>query len=61
MTDNTWIRAYNNKSIYTGGQIQAGSIQSNGTIQSNGRMTTNEFVQINGVAIAGAHVPRMGL
>lgn len=47
MTDNDWIRAYNNKSIYTGGQVQAG------TIQSNGRMTTNEFVQINGVATAG--------
>ncbi|MDY8846031.1 shufflon system plasmid conjugative transfer pilus tip adhesin PilV, partial [Escherichia coli] len=47
MTDSTWIRAYNNKSIYTSGQVQAG------TIQSNGRMTTNEFVQINGVATAG--------
>lgn len=55
MTDSTWIRAYNNKSIYTGGQIQAG------TVLSNGRMTTNEFVQINGVARAGASCSPNGL
>ncbi|ECF9534396.1 shufflon system plasmid conjugative transfer pilus tip adhesin PilV, partial [Salmonella enterica] len=61
MTDSDWIRAYNNKSIYTAGQVQAGSIQSNGTIQSNGRMTTNEFVQINGVAIVGGTCSPNGL
>ncbi|EBB7359908.1 TPA: shufflon system plasmid conjugative transfer pilus tip adhesin PilV [Salmonella enterica] len=55
MTDSTWIRAYNNKSIYTGGQVQAG------TIQSNGRMTANEFVQVNGVATAGASCSPNGL
>ena len=55
MTDSTWIRAYNNKSIYTGGQVQAG------TILSNGRMTANEFVQLNGVAIAGAACSPNGL
>ncbi|HBP8226160.1 TPA: shufflon system plasmid conjugative transfer pilus tip adhesin PilV [Salmonella enterica subsp. enterica serovar Infantis] len=47
MTDSSWIRAYQNKGIYTGGQVQAG------TVQSNGRMTANEFLQINGVATAG--------
>ncbi|ECW6162360.1 shufflon system plasmid conjugative transfer pilus tip adhesin PilV [Salmonella enterica] len=61
MTDSDWIRAYNDKSIYTAGQVQAGSIQSNGTIQSNGRMTTNEFVQINGVAIVGGTCSPNGL
>lgn len=55
MTDSTWIRAYNNKSIYTGGQVQAG------TILSNGRMTANEFVQLNGVATAGAACSPNGL
>lgn len=55
MTDSTWIRAYNNKSIYTGGQVQAG------TVQSNGRMTAGEFVQINGVATAGTGCPSNGL
>lgn len=47
MTDDGWVRSVYDKGIYTGGQVQAG------TIQSNGRMTTNEFVQINGVATAG--------
>lgn len=55
MNDSTWIRAYNNKSIYTGGQVQAG------TIQSNGRLTTNEFVLINGVATAGVGCAPDGL
>ncbi len=44
MSDPSWIRAYNDKNIYTGGQVQAG------TIQSNGRLTTNEYVLINGSA-----------
>lgn len=48
MTDSTWIRAYNNKSIYTGGQVQAG------TVQSNGRITAGEFIEFKGTAIAGA-------
>ncbi|MEX0446560.1 shufflon system plasmid conjugative transfer pilus tip adhesin PilV [Xenorhabdus sp. SGI246] len=55
MSDNTWIRAYQDKSIYTGGQVQAG------TIQSNGRMTANEFLQINGIATAGAACSPNGL
>lgn len=55
MTDNTWIRAYNNKSIYTGGQLQAG------TVKSNGRMTAGEYIQVNGIAVAGASCPSNGL
>ncbi|EIK1335784.1 shufflon system plasmid conjugative transfer pilus tip adhesin PilV [Salmonella enterica] len=55
MTDSTYIRAYNNKSIYTGGQMQAG------TVLSNGRMTAGEYVQINGVATAGAPCSPNGL
>lgn len=55
MTDSTWIRAYNNKSIYTGGQIKGG------TIQSDGRMTANEFLQLNGVASAGVACSPNGL
>lgn len=30
MTDSTWIRAYNNKGIYTGGTINAGNVQVSG-------------------------------
>ena len=30
MTDTSWIRSYNDKGIYTGGQVQSGSLQVNG-------------------------------
>ncbi|MDX6041265.1 shufflon system plasmid conjugative transfer pilus tip adhesin PilV [Scandinavium lactucae] len=55
MDDNNWIKSLNGKGIFTTGQVQAGSVQ------SNGRMTTNEFVQINGVASTGASCSPNGL
>lgn len=55
MTDSTWIRAYNGKSIYTEGQVKAG------TVYSNGRMTAGEFLQINGIATIGSECPKNGL
>lgn len=61
MTDASWIRAYNDKNIYTGGQVQAGSIQSNGPITANGRLTTKEFVQVSGLANAGSGCSPDGL
>lgn len=30
MSDTTWIRAYNNKSVYTGGTIQGGTVKTSG-------------------------------
>lgn len=53
MNDSTWIRAYNDKSIYTGGQVQAGSLQSNSTINAATRIKAGEFMQIVGYANAG--------
>lgn len=61
MGDGSWIRAYGDKGIYTGGQVQAGSLQSNGTLQVNGRATINEFVQFNGVANVGWPCSPIGL
>lgn len=55
MQDPTWIRAYNDKNIYTGGQVQAG------TIQSNGRLTANEYIDIGGNATPGAGCSPNGL
>ena len=55
MSDNDWVRVVNNKNIYTGGQVQAG------TVLSNGRLTTNEFLQLNKVAAAGASCSPDGL
>ncbi|PSD28868.1 shufflon system plasmid conjugative transfer pilus tip adhesin PilV [Stenotrophomonas maltophilia] len=61
MTDPTWIRAYNNKSIYTAGEMQAGVVRSNGELISNGRGTFNEYVQINGGAVANSGCSPNGL
>ena len=38
MQDTTWIRAYNNKNVYTPGQIEAGTLQGDNAniLQSNG-------------------------
>lgn len=55
MTDWSWVRIYNDKGLYTGGQIQGG------TIQSNGRLTANEYIQINGGASAGSGCAPNGL
>ena len=61
MTDSSWIRAYNNKAIYTGGNIEVGgtSRADNGfkvggdtVIDSNRNITANTSVQI------GAYVMR---
>ncbi len=53
MSDPSWVRSYGDKNVYTGGQMQAGSIQSNGALTAAGRITGQEFVQINGVANMG--------
>lgn len=67
MSDSQWIRSFNDKGIYTGGQVQAGSIQSNGpivaqgTLQANGRATLGEFLKIEGRGTAGAWCAETGL
>lgn len=67
MSDSQWIRSYADKGFYTGGQVQAGSLQSNssivahGTLQANGRATMGEFIKINGVGTAGTWCPENGL
>lgn len=54
MTDSTWIRAYNNKSIYTAGTVRAGAIQSDGNVSAAGVL---ELGQVN---IVGAVCPSNG-
>lgn len=44
MSDTSWIRAYNDKNIYTGGEIRGE------TIHSTGRVVADEFVQVSGLA-----------
>lgn len=47
MQDGNWVRVYNDKGLYTGGQVQAGSMV------SNGRLEAKEFAQIDGLANVG--------
>ena len=73
MTDANTIKAYGGKNIATTGSISAsgnitangnikgGSITSTGQIVSNGRIIANEYLQINGIATAGAACSPNGL
>lgn len=55
MSDNDWVRAVNNKNIYTGGQVRGGSIR------ADGRLSTGDVLQLDGVNMAGASCPSDGL
>ena len=47
MSDGTWIRAYNNKNVYTAGQLRGGSIQSDGDMNAAGNASVNGGVYTN--------------
>ncbi|HEN3613553.1 TPA: shufflon system plasmid conjugative transfer pilus tip adhesin PilV [Yersinia enterocolitica] len=47
MTDSDWVRAINNKNIYTGGQVRGGSVR------ADGRLSTGEVLQLDQVNTAG--------
>lgn len=47
MSDDQWIRAVNNKSIYTGGQLKGG------TVRAEGRLSTGDFLQLEKVVVEG--------
>lgn len=55
MTDSNWVRSYANKSIYTGGTMLAGSLE------SGGRTTVGEYLQLNGIATEGTGCGPNGL
>ncbi|CAD2265255.1 shufflon system plasmid conjugative transfer pilus tip adhesin PilV (plasmid) [Xanthomonas arboricola] len=61
MSDPTWIRAYGDKSIYTGGEVRAGSLNSMGSASIAGRATVGEYVQVNGKAAEGGGCSPNGL
>lgn len=54
MTDSTYIRAYNGKSIYTSGQMRAGSLRSDGDVSVAG------IIKLDQVNSAGASCPVNG-
>jgi len=43
MTDDVWIRAINHKNIYTGGEMQSGSMTTH-SLHNHGRTTTNDVL-----------------
>lgn len=54
MTDSTWIRAYNNKQIYTGSTSAdaihtAGGINASGRIYAGGHLSTNGGLAVSGI------------
>ncbi|MDO7931591.1 shufflon system plasmid conjugative transfer pilus tip adhesin PilV [Xanthomonas euvesicatoria pv. eucalypti] len=54
MTDTTWIRAYNNKSIYTAGEIRGGAVT------AEGRLSASDL-KLNRVEAEGAGCGENGL
>lgn len=42
MSDNDWVRSVNNKNIYTGGQMRAGSLRSDGDISASGVLSQDQ-------------------
>ena len=60
MSDNTWVRSYNNKNVYTAGQMKAGSIQSDGDMNAAGNASVNggvytNYLQTNGRLVVGEY------
>ncbi|EME5107851.1 shufflon system plasmid conjugative transfer pilus tip adhesin PilV, partial [Salmonella enterica] len=55
MSDDDWMRSLNNKSVYTGGQVRAGSLT------SDGRLTIGEYSLHQKVEVAGTACPQNGL
>ncbi|EGH9360822.1 shufflon system plasmid conjugative transfer pilus tip adhesin PilV [Salmonella enterica] len=54
MTDNTWIRAYNGKSIFTDGTLRGGVVRSEGNASVGGE------IELDGVRVVGAACAKNG-
>src|SRR5690606_6655074 len=60
MTDTTWIRAYNNKNVVTGGTIQGGKITSTGNVEASADVL-GRYLRPTSVASCNASCPTNGL
>ncbi|WP_167854275.1 shufflon system plasmid conjugative transfer pilus tip adhesin PilV [Escherichia sp. E1130] len=54
MSDDDWIRTFNNKNIYTSGQIKGG------TLRSDGRLSAGDVIGLDKINIAGYSCPING-
>lgn len=59
MTDSTYIRAYNDKSIYTGGTVLGGTVRG-GTVRSDGNASVGGEIELDSVRVAGTACPKNG-
>lgn len=55
MSDAGWVRAYADKGLYTGGQMQAGSLQSNSTLSVAGNATVGSQTVQGSQVVGGNH------
>lgn len=55
MSDPSWIRSWGDKSMYTGGQMQAGSLQSNSTLSVAGNATVGSQTVVGSQVVGGNH------
>lgn len=60
MTDSSWIRAYNNKNVVTGGTIQGGKITSTGNVEASADVL-GRYLRPTSVASCNASCPTNGL
>lgn len=55
MNDPSWIRTWGDKGMYTGGQMQAGSLQSNSTLSVAGNATVGSQTVVGSQVVGGNH------
>lgn len=48
MSDPTWVRSYNDKNVYTGGEIRAGTIHATGSLVSDGIFEITQTAVVHG-------------
>lgn len=56
MSDGSWVRTYNDKNMYTGGQMQAGALRSNSTLSVAGDSTVGGQQLIAGNQTVGGKI-----
>jgi len=55
MSDPNWVRSYADKNVYTGGQMQAGSLQSNSSLYVAGNSTVGSQTVNGSQTVGGNH------
>lgn len=59
MSDSNWVRSYNDKNMYTGGEMQAGALQSNSTLRVTGNAVVGSQI-VQGTQTVGGNQTVIG-